>query len=301
MPPSVYMPGDDSTFEGDGTTFELPYLELPLTNLNGFFSNSSLAVLMTGAVVADPRRTVNFQNLETLISTFTFIRAQMSYEHNESAWENSQPTATECSQFLCLKAINSSVALGNLTENTLSISSKKIPASWQPTSEQAFGVRLNDTNVVGTRDWNPLFHSQYVSRDDFQLDPSDFDDSWVFSNTWNASQTAIASTIQSFLSMFNNSINESFPVVHLTDSGQITATADNLVPFYRSDNLTETFEAIADSLTNTLRSSNDTYFQGTTNQWIIRYRIRWIFLIIPVTFLISKHSFYFWGVFFSNI
>lgn len=290
MPKDVYMPGDGSSFAGDGTTYELPYLGLRLINLNGFYFTAPAPVLMTAAVVADPRRTANFGNFETLIAAITFFRAQTDYNVNVSAWQDSHPTAMECGQYLCLKALNSSVMLGNLSESILNTSSVKVPASWQPTPKQPPLVQINNTNTLGTLDWNPLYHPNYVSRNEFQLDPSGFDSSWFSPDeTFNASQTAVDSTINLFLSLFNKSADEGTPTVS-NYTGQTTYTSDLLQPFYESNNLTETFQGIAESLTDTLRNAGDTSTPGLTSRWIIRYRIRWAFLAVPVAFITSMFS-----------
>jgi hypothetical protein len=294
-------------FEGNGTQYKLPDLGLHINNFDTGTGNDFLAELMTSVTSADPRLSINMKDSQTLLTTFTVLRADQDFRTGAKKWESApRPTATECGLFLCLKAYNSSVVQGNLTEIVVAETSQRVAESWMPNWTEIkdnSGFNITNLTALGTPRWNPLYQPNYVPRYDFQLDTSGFPKAWYPTNaTFNVSQNG-ADSIVAFLSSLlplNNSSPASIlastpgangpnPPSVYHDSGGVSFSLDTLQPLYESENLTETFDTLARSLTIVFREAQGNFHSGAATQWVIHYHIRWAFLAVPIAFVISKY------------
>lgn len=284
--------GNSGELSGNGTQYALPYLGLSITNFDGSVLESSTSTYMAAVSSSDPALTVNFQDWETLLVAITIMEASESCLRNESDWQDSPPVATECGLWLCLNAYSSSVSNGTLSEEVLQSSSKKIPASWEalPISEQPAAASLPNTTALGTLDWNPIYHSGYVTRYDFQLDPSDFDKSWYEpGDTFNASQAALDSTSALLASIYplpKNATTVAEGVYWMGKEGLVYST-QMLQPLWNSTDLTATFDTLAKSLSVAIRNGANDVYPGQTMQWVIQYRIRWAYFSLPVAIVLG--------------
>lgn len=165
-------------------------------------------------------------------------------------------------------------------------SSKKIPASWEalPNSEQPVAA------AFGTLDWNPIYNSGYVTRYDFQLDPSDLDNSWYEpGTTFNASQAAldsISALLASIYPLPGNTTTAAEGVYWMGEEGLVYST-QMLQPLWNSTDLTVTFDTLAKSFSVAIRNGANDVYPGQMMQWVIQYRIRWVYFSLPVRYVTS--------------
>lgn len=290
-------PDDDSDdFSKAATMYSLEYLGLNLQNYVGEWMDTGfgLGTVMKAAVGADPNATVNFKGSQTLLATFTVIRASEGYANNTLAWgTHGSVTAMECGLSLCLKVYNSSVDSGRLTENVTSVASRKVPSSWLPLpdAQQPLKESLSNlsTAVLGSSEWNPVYHPVYVAREDYQLDPTPLQASGFQAKgtQFNITQKALDSTVAYLTSLIPHAANQS--TVNVTSTTPVFGTPI-LQPLYDLPDMEATFEKVALSLSNALRDTGNATISGITQQWDIHYRIRWAWLTLPVTLVCSKHD-----------
>lgn len=295
---------------GNGTQYELPNLGLHINNYDFWTGTHSLAELMTSATSADPRLSINMKDSQTLLATFTVLRADQDFRSGAKDWESApSPSATECGLFLCLKAYNFSVVLGDLTEVVVAETSQRVAESWVPKwtdIKDDPGFNLTNLTALGSPHWNPLYQPNYVPRYDFQLDTSRFPKAWYPTNAmFNVSQNGVDSIVAYLSSLLPPSdsvpgsmhasastlgVNGRNPPSVYQGSGGISFSLDILQPLYESENLTETFDILARSFTIVFREAHGTLQPGAAMQWVIHYHIRWAFLAVPIAFVISKYS-----------
>lgn len=290
-------PDDDSDgFSKTATMYSLEYLGLNLQNYVGKWMDTGfgLGTVMKATVGADPNATVNFKDSQTLLATFTVIRASEGYANNTLAWgTHGLVTAMECGLSLCLKVYNSSVHAGRLTENVTSVASQKVPSSWLPLpdAQQPLKESLRNlsTAVLGSPEWNPVYHPVYVAREDYQLDPTPLQASGLLAKgtQFNITQKALDSTVAYLTSLMSDAANQS--TVNVTSTTPVFGTPI-LQPLYDLPDMEATFEKVALSLSNALRDTGNATISGITQQWDIHYRIRWAWLTLPVTLVFSKHN-----------
>lgn len=297
--------------KGSGTQYELPDSGLHINNFDDSYSNGTLAELMTATTDATPDSSVNMKNSQTLLTTFTVLRADEDFIQGRKSWEGARaPVATECGLTLCLKAFHSSVVQGNLSEVVVAETSEKVPGSWMANSTRLRGFRIDRPKDLGNLSWNPLNQPHYVSRYDFQLSTSGLPEtSYPADAAFNVSQKAADSMVAyltSLLPLQNDSWphrllggqgswdalgrNELNPPSVYQGNSTVSFSQDILQPLYESQNLTETFDTLARSLTNVFRSTQADIHPGNAEQWVIHYHIRWAFLVVPAAFVISKFS-----------
>lgn len=285
---------------GLGTVYNLPYLGLHINNLNGLSNEFLNPMYMTAGGTADPNSTINFRDSQTLLLAITTLRASDAYVGNTAAWEDSTTVATECGLSFCLNAYNTTSTLGELTEEVVKSTSKKIPASWEaiPFSSDdplvdPYLQGIKNVSALGTLDWNPVHHLGYYNRTDFKLDASDLNASWYKSNDqFNITQSFIDST-QAFLLDLSPIPNSTAgtPLGVYNGSGVLVFPTPILQPMWGSPNTTSIFDALAKSLTNAIRSAGGDGAAGEVQYWVYRYKIRWGFFALPVIVVLGGSLF----------
>ena len=73
-------------------------------------------VLMTANTTLDYRRTISFNDSETMFLAYLILRAGDDFVKNQTAWEDARPNATECGLYFCVKGYSSKVERGSLVE-----------------------------------------------------------------------------------------------------------------------------------------------------------------------------------------
>lgn len=293
MTPGARLPG----FGGSATMYSLDYTDLSISNFLGKWNATGygLGTIMTAGITADPNATVHFKDSQTLLAAFSIIRVDDKYTNNTMAWTLAPIVVTECGLSLSLNVYNSSVSNGILNDILVATTSKKAPTSWLPRPEEQQPAKESLRNatdeVLGTMNWNPVFHSVYLAREDYQLDPTPLQQNSMannatFNGPFNITQKALDSTVAYISSLIPQTANQS--TVNMTTSLHPVFGTPILQPLYSSKNLTQTFERLALSLSNAIRSAGESPMRGTTREWVIHYRIRWVWLTLPMSLILSK-------------
>ena len=282
-PDYLYQPGEagNPLFRAPVTEYSLPPTSLHINNDDMMLGHETY---LTAVTQRNPNSTINFQNSQTLLATFTLMRAHPDYISGKARWNESIPVATECGLTLCLNAYNSTVVSGQVTELVVGSTSQRANASWQaiPTGN------ASDQTVPGSLSWNPVYTAYHVARYDFQLDLVKMNAAWFSAGeTFNVSQKALDSTSE-FLSSTMPLVLSDVPLCLWNDTGSLNYSSSYLQPLWESNNVTQTFEMVARSLTNYIRKNGDEPARGTTDGWVYYFKIRWQFISLPLLVVASK-------------
>lgn len=244
---------------------------------------------MTAIVGVDPQKTLSFQDYQTLLAAFTFLRADQGYLNNETSWKASSVIATECGLYLCLKKYEPRVISGILVEQTQEVSRQRASESYTPL------VPVANSSITGTTNWNPIYHEYYVPRTDFQLVYHVTNDSWLSSSPYfNITQDFLLSTsdfLGALLPPMNNTMtsDKKFLPQNVYIKEGLRYSSQILQPLYFSEDLSRMFEVVAQSLTLSFRNAaNRTQEIGISYRWTLYYEIRWQYLSLPVTAFVGK-------------
>jgi hypothetical protein len=280
-----YVP-KNMKFKADYTSYDLSYSHIKSlngprfkdSNNEGFFNT-----LLTANSTSDFRDTISFQKLNTLLISFTIMRAGPSFLSNESSWEDSTPIAMECALYLCANAYNASVERSRLTEQILGSWAIREPGSWK--SSDWFRPTGEDGDYEKWDEKHPSLSHQMsdhaMFRTDLQLSiPQDQLAKLApnLTDKFNITQGTIAST-QKFLLDWIPSPNKLivYPIYH--NKNQHSPLAQVL---WSSTNITTTFDNVAQSLTRHVRDTSGTTQTGIAKQWVIHFRMNWSFLALPI-------------------
>lgn len=273
----------------------LEYLGLTLENyeepLRSWFNpEAKQGTVFQATVSANHSSTINFKDSQSLLAAFTMIRAGHDYVFGNATWPNGGATATECGLNLCLNVYLSNVTKGTLNESIVATTSSKVPNSWQrrPESEQLVLQLRNSTTAADpeTLEHNPIYHPIFRYRDDYQLDPVPLNRSKIL-GPFNVTQRAILSTIDFLTSLVQNG---SVQVIANPDvTGDLHVYESPILqPLYTSNDTSATFDFVAKSLSNAIRSVGTSPVQGETQRWVVHYNVRWAFLTLPLSLITSE-------------
>lgn len=287
--------------EGSFTRFSLPYGEIK--NWDATFTkegdwwqytkwgNAGRArTFMTANTTYDPRSTMAFQDIDSLLLSFLMVRAGDDWIFNNVPWNQSKPIATECALYLCTNAYNTS------TNN--SVLQDRIVGSWAVRDPSSFQVQRDSVNsdkldrakkfdsTQGTKLYEPVVNFKKSPLRLLVPDEA-------------AQQLNIAPTSVNFTQKFIKSLMFNLMTVSdHRDTGiqkrnrtQVRAFPDTDSPelmdaLFNSTNLTATFDNVAKSLTNQIRSASSERQTGTTQTWAIHVRVKWAYLAYPIGMLV---------------
>jgi hypothetical protein len=245
--------------------------------------------LMTVNTTANAYETISFQDLETLLASFLIMRASAGFLNNTTPWEKSTPTATECALSLCIKAYRATAKSGTLKETVVGTSNQVEPRSWLMTTDlgaldPATKVRGSDIDrslAQGAKSTN----RSTPFRTDLQLVMNKNESLDIDAARYNISQAAILSTINFLLSLsaspyrllvYPQNLNDTMP-----DVPRISEALWNL------ENMTATFENVANSVTNYIRDTSPVKEQGTMQEWVVHIRIKWLYMTLPIIAMLT--------------
>lgn len=168
--------------------------------------------------------------------------------------------------------------------------SKKVPDSWLPLPlANQSDVDPNGRWVdPGTTESNPIYHQMFLHRYDYALDPTTLNTS--ANETFTVAQQSLVSTLGFLTSLIRQDNDNATVKAVLQQNGPPLHTYGSAIlqPLSNQTNTTATFEAIARSMTNAIRSSGSNPVSGITQQWVRYYQVRWAFLTLPLSLLTSK-------------
>lgn len=266
------------------TGFRLPN-NLWIDNLNGsrydftdLVTNPGV-VLMTAFGTGNASQTSSMHKLDALVWSMSVIKV-LPPDNNLTGWPNLPLEATECALYYCVNEYTTKVQDGLLSETSTQLAAKRNPKSWAPPYPlpEPFLSSLEFRSGLSA-----------ISRSDLQLvSPSS-------NATYNISQAAVDSISSYFRGIFtapdsidtNNTEQDNYNgsinafLVNQTGVQFAPATAQVL---WTSDNLTDTFEALAVSMSNALRQGDaDGLLQGGQGGNLRTfYRVQWVWIALPV-------------------
>ncbi|KAG9525106.1 hypothetical protein KCV07_g1375, partial [Aureobasidium melanogenum] len=202
-----------------------------------------------------------------------------------AAWDAADASAMECGLELTLNVYNSSVRNNVLMEQIVASASERVPGSWLPSPNiDQRGIHPNNLSVdSGTPEWNPIYHSTFMYRDDYALDPGALKTN--VKENFNVSQRSLVSTLDFLTSLIRQDHDNATvkAVVQIDQPPFYTYGSAILQPLLNQTNTTATFDAIARSMSNAIRNVGNESVSGTAQQWVRYYQVRWAFLTLPLT------------------
>jgi hypothetical protein len=314
--------GNSPTSQGNYTRFDIPFASnLHIMGYDGFCGHPCMDTeLMTAKPTADPRQTLTFQNLSTMLLSVGIMQADSSFAENKTRWKDTPIKATECALYLCAKAYQSSVQNNILSETDLGSWANKELNSWRPVADQHIVPGTDKGSVAEVLD--PFNGSLYwgdhedlsISMTDLQIvipanatipAPLGGVGSSNLTRSFNVSQASISSTIQFLLSMwptynstgssslgrlpYNASAeNPSFSQynIYFRSGNMPVFSAPIMQALYQVSNPEGQFANVAKSISNYIRGLGDNPQAGKSQVWVIHVRVRWGFVALPVLVLL---------------
>jgi hypothetical protein len=244
----------------------------------------------------DAHDTVSFQDLSTMIASFVVMKASDDWLEGKVPWHESKPVATECALYFCANMYKAESQNGRLKETVMNSWSNRDPSSYQvdPQSGTVDIAKISPAVVkaylaeyVGDRLFDPV-----LQRTDLRLTiPEDESpDVMSFTRSFNVSYAYIAS-ITNFFGTFtartDGTPRGTDQMVYPEWDGSETPLVNAL---WESDNLTQTFNNVALSLTNQIRNTaiNSPKYQeatGDTLMWVIHVKVQWSYLAFPIAMI----------------
>ncbi|KAI8945115.1 hypothetical protein F4801DRAFT_598372 [Xylaria longipes] len=233
--------------------------------------------------------TISFNKSEngTAFLVFGIIEPQSDYIHNISTWQNTTPKGTECGLYFCTNVFSSSVVEGILNETLVASLSNRNADSYEAQYEAQYEAYGNFS--AANSDWKPysLFQLEDLPRSDLQLFIPD-DEAKLLQlpddqpRRFNISQAMIFTTIAS--------MGEIFIELSWIDTPGINTPNLGIYQVIQiSRDLNATFRAVVDSITVFMRDTahNSSANHGASHVWVPYYRIRWEFLIPPLSLTLA--------------
>lgn len=262
-------------FYSDGTAFRLPD-GLYVDNVNGWKSEISLADGIYGAVMmaslgtANASEAISAQELDTLIWSMSMIRADPASTNTSAAWPDLPPLAMECALFYCINSYEITVTNGTLQATSTQVPDViRVKDSWQPEGANADAIAGSQVEID-----NIAFNNSFsiIPRTDLVLS------SPATGNLFNISQTAIDSNSYYFQSTFASTLQR-LPRDHdespkgrfngyYINSSQVQYEPGVMQALYSSNDLNDTFTALAASMSNAIRTGADGALDGGTTSVI---------------------------------
>lgn len=268
---------DDLIRDGAAESKEFTEFSLPNGLLINDEDGESSIVYMTANGTAEPERSLTYKDLNTLI----WAQSTLRVKDPKARFPDSGVEATECALYYCVKRYSAVMESGKIEEQAREISFQRTPESWQLVEEiRNTGFYLGDLNYA-------LYSP---NRTDLQLNQK-----------YNLSQPAvlgISAAIQNTF-LFEAELNdegqlegERFAhVILLRDQLLYSPTA--LQAVYDNANMTETFDSLARSMSNSIRANADSNLvrTGRLGTSTVFIRVRWAFLALPLALTVAAIAF----------
>ncbi|KAF6803408.1 hypothetical protein CSOJ01_10929 [Colletotrichum sojae] len=242
------------------TKHEIPVLNLSISNYNGLGSGAKgmyQSAKIPARAAYRPDNTVSFGNLTTLIISHAMLHSSQRFRNGEQKWEDSEVTAEECALYFCTNIYKSEVkqsvleetALGSYTDRNFDTYVRNESAYGDGLSK-AFNQHVSHSIYIGRTDW---------MRTDLQLVIAEKD---VFDATgardsgnlyFNISYNTAGSPVDYFVKEFSR------PLVY----------GDQMV------------------YSNYPPERPPEPFTGVEKQWVVRIRVNWEYLALPIFALLG--------------
>jgi hypothetical protein len=249
-------PGDEIAI-GNVTTLGLP---------NGLYVDAFYGPYTVFLGTSNKTNTVTFTENDALLWAMTMLK----YVGNSSTGDGNpipsrnSTTATECGLYYCVKNYSSFVVNGTLAESSSATSMQQSPYSWQP---------LNASVPAPPESDGQLDFSFDYPRTDLQ-----------FGDEYNISQVAINGIGSQMRSVFNigdkaNATGYYLPSSSQSQEDEFSPAAAQ--PLFNSANIGDTFNVLANSMSNSMRTNADDRPIVVGTNGITVYQVRWLWIILP--------------------
>jgi hypothetical protein len=293
---SIPGPSNEAPGAAKYTAFTVRNANLSNTDTAKYNASSASIqpALLTANITYDHRDTTSFQGMSTMIASLVIMKAGDDWLEGKVAWKASKATATECALYLCSNMYSAESQNGKLIETVLGSWANRDPNSYQidpksrtvnVTSQKA-AVEAYLAENVGDMLYDPI-----IQRTNLQLTipEAESPDVMSFTRSFNVSYTYIIS-MTSFLKTFTSrtsGVRGTDQMVYPEWDGGETPLVNAL---WESDNLTQTFNNVALSLTNQIRNTAIHYpkYQeatGDTLKWAIHVKVQWPYLAFPIAMI----------------
>lgn len=281
-------PPTNAWLNGNYTTFVLPYANI--SNYDSILYDSPRRKVRTGVeptlltlyTTFDALETMSFQDLQTMIVAFTIIRASDDWISGKTPWNLSRPMATECALYLCTKIYQAQSLNSRFNETLLHSSAVRDPKSYQADPNSTAFKHDPGLDFMVAQRGNKLFDNQ-IPRTDLRLILPDTDYPEIEPRMFSISYAFITTLSQFLVNLTSGNRQVAFPA---WDDG----TPPLMDALWDSKNLTETFDHVARSITNQVRStaansSNIRGVPGTTHKWVIHVHVECAYLAFPIVMI----------------
>ncbi|KAF3033903.1 hypothetical protein E8E12_004899 [Didymella heteroderae] len=273
------------------TAFTLQYVNLsnPDTKLyeaaKGGVKNGMEATLLTANRTFDASKTVSFHDLKTMLISIIVLRASEDWMLGKVMWNNSKPIATECALYLCANKYSANTQNGKLNETLLKSWAERDEESYQAsTNSSIFEPGPEADAWVASK--GSMLYDPLVPRSDLRMSIPVDEDIDTNPRTFNVSY-AFITTMSEFLKEITNGTWNINQMAYPPWSSGMTPLVNAL---WESQNLTETFDHVARSLTYQVRTSSNNAsniieLQGKTQKYSIHVCVRWVYLAFPIAMI----------------
>ncbi|KAM0814578.1 hypothetical protein AB5N19_00368 [Seiridium cardinale] len=287
------------------TSYEVPYSHIktfdgfrrtgigPMPNMEVDLYLDDHRTLMTVYSTANRSETITFQSSETLLVAYIIMKATDTYINNETVWENSTPTATECALSLCINAYRTSLYAGELNDHVVDSWTIVDSKSWlalssgngslDPASRHCPGGTDGHETCIGGNfisDNRDLYDGGPLRSDLILLAPAN-QSSGISSFRFPITQVTLESTIQFLLSLTISSENLDNSLAVYPAGFWDRGTPKIIFSLINSTNLTSTFETVARSITDYIRDVASVEHYGTMERWVMYVRVDWGYMSLP--------------------
>ncbi|XXH01984.1 hypothetical protein Hte_008348 [Hypoxylon texense] len=281
------------------TAFRLPNgLIIDNTNDWNYTSASGFgSVYMTTFGTPNPSDTNSFRDVDSLIWSTSIFKAHPNTSNASAVWPDFPLEATECGIYYCVNSYKSSVQSAILYENTTRRTSAfRNPDSWQLLNPSTWLGNVTEAQKASIAFDNV---TSETARSDLQLlVPS----SGGNPAAYNLSQNAVDSISAYFQTTFAGTprtfVNETWIIPgrlngYYVSTGQIQYDPSINQVIWQTDDLAALFASLAVSMTNAIRSGDDTRArqQGKTGILTTYYEVQWPWITLHATIYVASVAF----------
>lgn len=235
--------------------------------------------LMTSFGTGNVDSTASMKEVDTLVWSTTFLRVPKDSEKKLWPFEIE---ATECALYYCVKAYNTSVTNGTISQTfTINSNAKRVSGSWEPIN--TFNTVLNGTEKQ-TLEFDRS--QSRITRTDLML-----------GDKYNISQTAVDGTSYYFENNFANTdiVGVEGLNGYYINQGASSEADDQydyapsaMDPLYHSTDFEESFASLAESMSNIIRAGGDGRMRvmGKAGLPVTKFNVSWPWIALPAAVIL---------------
>lgn len=249
--------------------------------------------VMTARGTTNRSETSSFTGSDTFAIAFSIINADPAFLVNNVSWESSKPIATECGLQFCTRFYKSQVNQGQLSEELAGSSIHRNMESLAPhgVNESCVQQWYQITDYGLCYEVEQLHFN--LPRSDLQLFVTDDEVRQYGLSRLRARRFNISDrTLRSSLSWMKQTLTQEqmtwYAGAEDVDGEKYMGRSfwnqsTIAVSLTNHSNLLETFDRVADSMTTWMRNVEyaENPVTGTTLLWVLRVRVRWVFMALP--------------------